>query len=47
MNLKKEFWYASRKIFDCSGWDAINLQAINTDDSIRDLDPIKLNELYK
>ena len=41
-----QFWYIDRKFFDRSGWDNINLQDINSNDNVRDLDPILLNELY-
>lgn len=40
------FWYIDRKFFDRSGWDDIHYQGINTADTIRDLDPIVLSELY-
>ena len=29
-----------------TGWDDINIQAMHTNDVIRDLDPILLNEIY-
>ena len=41
-----QFWYLESKFFDRSGWNDINIQAMHTNDVIRDLDPILLNDIY-